>query len=36
MRDRANGLGDGGHRLHEWFFTGADADGSGVPGRRSV
>ena len=22
----ANGLGDGGHRLHEWFLTGADAD----------
>jgi dihydrofolate reductase len=21
-----NGLGDGGHRLHEWAFTGADAD----------
>jgi dihydrofolate reductase len=21
-----NGLGDGGHRLHEWFATGADAD----------
>jgi dihydrofolate reductase len=21
-----NGLGDGGHRLHEWFFTSADAD----------
>jgi dihydrofolate reductase len=21
-----NGLGDGGHRLHEWFLTGADAD----------
>ena len=21
-----NGLGDGGHRLHEWFPTGADAD----------
>jgi hypothetical protein len=20
-----NGLGDGGDRLHEWFFTGADA-----------
>jgi dihydrofolate reductase len=30
-----NGLGDGGHRLHEWFFTGADADDSGVPGRPS-
>jgi dihydrofolate reductase len=23
-----NGLGDGGHRLHEWAFTGADADQS--------
>jgi dihydrofolate reductase len=23
-----NGLGDGGHRLHEWFFTRADADGA--------
>jgi hypothetical protein len=21
-----NGLGDGGHRLHEWALTGADAD----------
>jgi dihydrofolate reductase len=21
-----NGLGDGGHRLHEWFLPGADAD----------
>jgi dihydrofolate reductase len=30
-----NGLGDGGHRLHEWAFTGADADGSGAPGRPS-
>jgi dihydrofolate reductase len=27
-----NGLGDGGHRLHEWALTGADADDSGVPG----
>jgi dihydrofolate reductase len=25
-----NGLGDGGHRLHEWFLTGADADDKGV------
>src|SRR2546423_14894472 len=25
-----NGLGDGGHRLHEWFLTGADADHKGV------
>ncbi len=30
-----NGLGDGGHRLHEWFFTGADTDPNGVPGRPS-
>ena len=21
-----NGLGDGGHRLHEWYFEGADDD----------
>jgi dihydrofolate reductase len=27
-----NGLGDGGHRLHEWFWTDADDD-RGVPGR---
>ena len=25
-----NGLGDGGHRLHEWAFAGADADGTTV------
>jgi dihydrofolate reductase len=25
-----NGLGDGGHRLHEWFLTDADADHKGV------
>jgi dihydrofolate reductase len=25
-----NGLGDGGHRLHEWFLTGIDADDRGV------
>jgi dihydrofolate reductase len=25
-----NGLGDGGHRLHEWAFTGADADHEAV------
>ena len=25
-----NGLGDGGHRLHEWVMTGADADHKGV------
>jgi len=30
-----NGLGDGGHRLHEWFSTDADADHKGVPGRLS-
>jgi hypothetical protein len=30
-----NPLGDGGHRLHEWALTGADADHSGVPGRPS-
>jgi dihydrofolate reductase len=28
-----NGLGDGGHRLHEWIFTGAAPEHSGVPGR---
>jgi dihydrofolate reductase len=28
-----NGLGDGGERLHEWFFAGAPTDHSGVPGR---
>jgi dihydrofolate reductase len=27
-----NGLGDGGHRLHEWFLTDADADGEAVSG----
>jgi dihydrofolate reductase len=30
-----NGLGDGGERLHEWLWTGADADHAGVPGRPS-
>jgi dihydrofolate reductase len=30
-----NGLGDGGHRLHEWALTGADADQTGAPGRPS-
>jgi dihydrofolate reductase len=25
-----NGLGDGGHRLHEWFLTDADAGHEGV------
>jgi dihydrofolate reductase len=29
-----NGLGDGGERLHEWLFTGADAEENGLPGRR--
>ena len=28
-----NGLGDGGHRLHEWFSAGADAGGKAVSGR---
>jgi dihydrofolate reductase len=28
-----NGLGDGGERLHEWIFTGAETDQNGVPGR---
>jgi dihydrofolate reductase len=28
-----NGLGDGGHRLHEWFMTDADADHKEVSGR---
>jgi dihydrofolate reductase len=28
-----NGLGDDGHRLHEWFLTGAPTAHSGVPGR---
>jgi dihydrofolate reductase len=28
-----NPLGDGGHRLHEWFMTDADADHKGVAGR---
>lgn len=27
-----NGLGDGGHRLHEWFLTDADADFEETPG----
>jgi hypothetical protein len=27
-----NGLGDGGHRLHEWALTGADADHKGISG----
>jgi dihydrofolate reductase len=26
-----NGLGDGGHRLHEWVLTGADAGDKGIP-----
>jgi dihydrofolate reductase len=28
-----NGLGDGGHRLHEWFLTGADASHQGAGDR---
>jgi dihydrofolate reductase len=28
-----NGLGDDGERLHQWIFTGADADPNGLPGR---
>jgi dihydrofolate reductase len=28
-----NGLGDGGHRLHEWFLTGADVGHKEVVGR---
>jgi hypothetical protein len=28
-----NGLGDGGHRLHGWFATGADADRKAISGR---
>jgi dihydrofolate reductase len=28
-----NGLGDGGHRLHEWFLTDADADHKLIAGR---
>lgn len=28
-----NGLGDGGERLHEWFFAGAETGHHGVPGR---
>jgi dihydrofolate reductase len=28
-----NGLGDDGHRLHDWFLTGAPTAHSGVPGR---
>jgi dihydrofolate reductase len=28
-----NGLGDGGERLHEWLFEGADVGDQGVPGR---
>ena len=28
-----NGLGDGGHRLHDWLFTGAEAEANGIPGR---
>ena len=28
-----NGLGDGGHRLHEWFQVDADADHQAISGR---
>jgi len=28
-----NGLGDGGHRLHEWFLGGAATEHGGIPGR---
>jgi dihydrofolate reductase len=28
-----NGLGDGGHRLHDWIFVGTPTEHSGVPGR---
>jgi dihydrofolate reductase len=28
-----NGLGDGGHRLHDWIFMGADADREALSGR---
>lgn len=28
-----NGLGDGGHRLHEWFREGSATEHAGVPGR---
>ncbi len=28
-----NGLGDGGHRLHDWFLPGADADRTTISGR---
>jgi dihydrofolate reductase len=31
-----NGLGDGGHRLHEWVFTGADAARSQISTRAGV
>ncbi len=30
-----NGLGDGGHRLHEWVFDGEPGGPSGIPGRPS-
>ena len=30
-----NGLGDGGHRLHEWYFGGEPSGSSGGPGRPS-
>jgi dihydrofolate reductase len=31
-----NGLGDGGHRLHEWALTGADGDRDTISGRAGV
>ena len=31
-----NGLGDGGHRLHEWVFAGADVDGGGIRGQAGI
>ena len=34
--ERGNGLGDDGHRLHEWLWTGdAASEPSGIPGRPS-
>jgi dihydrofolate reductase len=33
MRDRATGSATGGHRLHEWFLSGADADHKAISGR---
>ena len=31
-----NGLGDGGHRLHEWVMGGADVDLKAITGRGGV